>query len=178
MEKTKKIFIFALVLGVLSLGIGMASVSLFIRESKELFSAKEELGLRQSQKEAEFSMKKLLSETEEERENIDNYFIKTDDIVSFIESIESLSRVTNTSISVNSVSIEEGKETDVFEYVVLNVEAQGVFSDLYWLLSLVEKMPYKISVNTINFGRLPSGESTSPSDRWNIDFSIRVLKLN
>lgn len=136
-----------------------------------------ELALGEKSEVSTIAMKRLFNDTKEVREKLDSYFLGSGNVVSFIESIENISSITGTKISVNSVSVEQATQGKQFEYVILNASASGSFSSLYWLLSIIEEMPLKIEVTKVVFEEMPSGEKKPKEKDWRLEFVVKALKF-
>lgn len=122
------------------------------------------------------SMKRLFDNTKEERKELDSYFITKDDAVSFIELIENLSRTAGVKISVNNVSVEQSAPKEQFEHVTVSASASGSFSNLYWLLSLLENVPIKLDITKFVFEESPNSEKDKNKE-WKMDITVEALKF-
>ena len=123
-----------------------------LRDSIELANRKETRIL---------STKNILITTEKERAKLDNYFIEESSVVSFIERLESLGRLSGAKITLTSVDTDK-KRKNVLR---VDLKASGKFENVYYLLSLIEALPFEINVN-----RFVMGKGTEPAGRrtgWN-----------
>ncbi len=163
-----------------ALSASLATALFYVVDQKRLTVASfaDELALGEKSEISGIAMKRLFNDTKEEREKLDSYFVGAGDVVSFIESIENISSVTRTKISVNNVSVEQTPASKQFEYLVLNASALGSFNNLHWLLSLIEEMPLKIDVVKVVFEEMQSGEGEKGKEKeWRMDFTVKALKF-
>lgn len=130
------------------------------------------------------SIKNLMNDTKEEREQIAGLFVQPNGTVDFIEEVESLGRVAGVKLEVESVGIgalkdKTGSSTESFR---LFFKTEGSWGGTMHLLSLLENMPYKISFENVRLGKV-SGGSSSESGKgitpsyWSGNFSFSVLKI-
>lgn len=175
-KRTSTITIFTASLAVLSVGFFIFFLYLVYQKNSEVSLLSQELEIAAREENSGIAMKRLLTNTNVEREKLDGYFLKSDTIVSFIESIESLSKLAKVDTSVNNVGIDQGGSKDTFEYVSLSGTAEGSFNNLYWLLSLIESMPMKLEVSKVFVEKMPT-DPKSKEAKWRMVFIVRALKL-
>ncbi len=156
-------------------GVVFFTYHIFQKEA-ELYKIGEEISRAQQNEDAGFAMKKLLLDTADKRAKIDSYFVGADTVVSFIESVEALSVVTKTKVSVNNVAVDKGSDESLFESLTLTATARGTFQDLYWLLTLIEQMPYQLAITRAAFEQEPTLEETKMGT-WRLSFVISARKL-
>jgi hypothetical protein len=155
----------------------LAAGGLYFIYSKEiaLASMETEVALLKKDQLSATSVRHLLSDTKAKRQDLMSYLVTKDGVVGFIETIEKLAKETNTTISVNSVGVSPTKNQQL-EHVVLTAEVQGAFLDVYWLLSLIEKMPQQLSVSRVYLEQLPSEDKKKPGN-WRLVFTLQALKV-
>lgn len=149
---------------------------LIYAKSAEITTIENDLASAEAWENSSVSVKRLLVDTRDARNKIDSYFIGSDNVVSFIESIESLSKFVNVDTNVNTVGIDQISDTSKFEYATLSAVSEGSFQNLYWLLSLIETMPYELEVRRVYLEQLPPDPKTK-TIRWRLAFEVRALKL-
>ncbi|MBT3282845.1 hypothetical protein HON59_01515 [bacterium] len=126
------------------------------------------------------SVKNIIKDTADGREKIDTYFIKDDEIINFIGEVEKIGRDIGVEVEIISVSIGDSKlqQDNVSELLNLDLEAEGSWSRVFRFLTLVEKMPFKVNISTINLEAIYEGESKKYSSGiWKGFFSINAIKL-
>lgn len=94
-----------------------------------------------------FALKKAMSETETDREMLQSYFVKEDDVVKFIELIEGLGKKTNTIVQITQAQASQDpkKASTLF----ISLSSSGTFADVTHFLVLLENLPHDMSVNKV-----------------------------
>jgi len=124
-------------------------------------------------KEQEIMMlKKAIAVSEMEREKLDSYFVKNDSVVDLIERIESIGLHAGVLVSFESISVM-GEGQDLLE---LNFVSNGVFSDTFYFLSLLDSLPLTIYFEKIFIAKEESrgSQEDGTTDAWKGTFSMRV----
>ena len=116
-----------------------------------------------------------------DREKLDGYFLHEDDIVSFLETIESLSHASTTVVEVTSVDqgsivapeLGDGTEGGTFTSPVLSIAVEGSWQEVFHVFSLIETLPvplavHQVSIDVINLRTQPL--------LWKGSFRISVLQ--
>lgn len=116
------------------------------------------------------SMKQLLADLDGELKMIDTYFIAPDGVVGFLEEFESFARVSNASLEVSSVGVA-GEAGLPFERLRVEFASQGSWTSLMRLVSLLETLPFGITIERSQLERLPN------SFVWQGHVSFTALKL-
>ncbi len=108
---------------------------------------------------------------------INNYLVDEKNLVIFIEFIESIGKKSNVDLKIVSVAIEEIKTGTQKESVLtIKLNGQGKFSDVFYLLQLVESMPNKIIVLSSKvYPTSRSEQSKVDNGLWQLDLTFRVL---
>ncbi len=118
------------------------------------------------------SVKQLMSDLNIELKKIDTYFISKNGVVNFLEKLESLGSVSNTYISVNSVSVNENKNNNLpYEFLRVEFSSRGSWNSIVKLISLVETLHFGVTIERIQLERLPN------SGFWQMNIGLTVLKL-
>jgi len=127
------------------------------------------------------SIQTLIKDIKLDMVQLDTYFVRQD-AVDFIETIEELAAFSGTELEITSVSIDDIKDTEstVGELLRLNLEAAGVWQDIFHLLTLIESLPFKVTVTQANlehvFTRQQEDEET-PLSSWKGSFGVTAVKL-
>ena len=130
------------------------------------------------------STKKLMEDTKREREQIVSLFVGPNGAVEFIETVESLGRVADVKLTIESVGVEalKDKKAEKTESFRLAVKTEGSWVNTIHLLSLLEGAPFKISFSNVNLEKISSesnlvgGGENLPS-YWAGNFTFNVLKI-
>ena len=126
------------------------------------------------------SVKYLIKDTEDERADLDSHFVIDDEVINFIEIIENLgmdsgAKIEVTNVSVSSTNKEAADQINISELLYLDFKIEGRFAQMFHFLSILEKLPFKIDILRVNFGRIPNEDGKIKS--WNGFFSITAVKL-
>lgn len=105
---------------------------------------------------------KLYADTELDRAKLASSFVQEDKIVEFIEEVEAIGPITNTTLELSALAKEEGK-------ISAHVDVKGSWTSVMRSLLLIENMPYSISVKGI---RLTLTEKV-----WNLNLDFSVLSM-
>lgn len=93
--------------------------------------------------------------------SIQAYLIRQEDIVSFLERLESLGASLGSAVEVVSVGAEEGGERP---HIRLSLKITGSFDAVLRTLGAIEYGPYDSAITTITLDTLPEGDGSS--GRW------------
>ena len=117
----------------------------------------------------------LLSETAEERAQLDSLLLADNEIVPFLEHIEGVGQIANVIADVKTVDVIETVETqDVYEWLKISVTAEGSLSEVYHFLSLLEHIPLAFVMERVDLNA--KRENGTITDTWNGRFDFRVVK--
>ena len=97
-----------------------------------------------------------IKETEKERELLDTFIIGKKDVAGFIEKLEQMAEHSGVSIT-KSVSVEKQTPQSKENLLKFSVRVRGSSSDVFYFLSLLENMPYKIRFRTLSMGMSDEG---------------------
>jgi len=114
------------------------------------------------------STKHLINDTREQREKLNNYFVTEDEIVVFIEQIESLGSFAGVSLELNAVDVVSDAGDDALS---LKFTTYGSWEGTYYLLALIETLPYNIYIERV---RVLREDSENKGSQWRGDFNIRL----
>lgn len=116
-----------------------------------------------------------IKNTAEDRKKIDSYFIDSrEETIALLTNIESLA---------DDVGVEVDVDIDV-KSVVLNekdrqilsskIEAMGTFQTLYRFVSILESLPYKVTITGLNMKRVTK-KTGEEQPKWSGDIAINIL---
>jgi len=118
------------------------------------------------------TVRRVVRDTQPEREKIDAYFLTDDEIVSFLEEVEGLGTHVGVEVTVQAVSV--GKPIDKDERITplnLVLKSEGSLEKIFYLLTLLEDFPKAMSVQEVQFSQQPD------EGIWVGNFDIVVLKI-
>lgn len=115
------------------------------------------------------ALEKLVNETDNERRQIESYFVGADQTVDFVEYLESLARIAGVNFEIVSLEVEQ-VEDDFKDHVVLRGEATGSWSTTMNFLSLLENASYQLNLMDM---------ATAKSDGvdWKTKISVKTFQL-
>jgi hypothetical protein len=112
-------------------------------------------------------LEKNIADTASERSLLDEYLITPAETLSFIEQIEELGTKSGTEVQVTSI-LNPKKNDDPF---LLDFTAQGRFENIYRLFSLVEAMPFHISIKETSISS-DTAQEKEIAPTWKASFKI------
>lgn len=183
MKETRKKIIILLILNLIIFGLYFY-LYLNIRQiDKEVSIKLSQIKLEINRDERLRSLKDLLEKTKDQRDKISNIFVRPDGSVEFIEMIESLGKATDVKLEIESVGVDapKNKTASSTEYFRLAVKSEGLWRNVMQLLTLLEEMPFRVSIDNVSLSKT-SSESATVKDKkqidsiWNGNFGFSVLK--
>lgn len=103
-----------------------------------------------------------------EREELQEYFFKEEDIVKLLEQLEDLARHADIDMVVTTASPVDVQGKTVFR---AGMKVEGSWQDCMYFIGLLEALPLRIEVTKVN---LSGGES---SGRWTGEVSLDLLSF-
>ncbi|MFQ5661916.1 MAG: type 4a pilus biogenesis protein PilO [Candidatus Paceibacteria bacterium] len=130
------------------------------------------------------SVKQIIKDTKDDRVKLDSYFVADDEIINFIEMIETLGVNSGAEVEVINVSVDTENEkvvnkNKISELLNINFKTEGSFVEMFHFLSMLEKLPFKIEISQVNFNKVSNeiigaDKSLEP---WKGYFNITAVKL-
>lgn len=117
---------------------------------------------------------KTYESTANDWKSLNDFFVKSDHFVDYIETLEALGPKTGSSVSISNIDDHKidlstpGK----IGTMTARVNASGSWSSVMRVLALAENMPYKTSVKDV---RLQMGDKSKKE--WDLDFEINAFVL-
>lgn len=118
-------------------------------------------------------LKKTLEELEIERQAIEKAVVAENDLVGFIEFLESLARKNDVDLAIGSAFLPQKKE----EALSFNLNLAGSFAALARFNILLENSPFGINVETSQIRKMsPDEKKTKKTSKdWEAVFKINIL---
>ncbi len=110
-----------------------------------------------------------MAEIKENFEKLDNFYLKENGLVGFIESLEKIGRDANVLVGIHSVGIEKDKKS-----VLFRIDAEGEFEELFQYLVSLENLPYQVAFERMD---ISSGDATKGKNVWKSEVDIRVISF-
>jgi hypothetical protein len=112
---------------------------------------------------------------------LQSYFVKSSTINTFFDSLESLGKESNTDMKLSGL-VERPNALGI------DINARGTLNDIYYLVRLIEYLPYRIefkkayfnSAGLVNTPSLPEGKSGSAAKNkvhnalWEASFTLEI----
>ncbi len=103
---------------------------------------------------------------------IDQYFVQTNDLVPFLEQIQSLGKFLGTSVQVASVSAVPGSP---YGHLNLSLSISGSFDSVVRTVGALEYQPYGVSINTLTLSTSANpNASATTSPQWNATTMLTI----
>jgi len=186
-QKAKKVFFSAITFSLIVVVLYCYVFIKILQENERVAGLNNSIETLTKDKDAIILLKKKVSETEVSRNKINNYFIPVDGMVSFLNELQSIGRENNLDTKINSVSVTSDTKiaTSTYETANVTVEVAGLWSDVYRFVTLVELMPFGVSVNGVDLERtvetiLSTASKNKNSAKvllWRGTMDVNVLKL-
>lgn len=112
----------------------------------------------------------ILTEVEEERNQIDSFFILSRGVVSYIDALETIAETTGVSLEIHIVELEESGE--LLEKLNLSGRVEGGFSSVNQFLDALEAYPVYRTIETVVMERTNNRET----ETWEAEFDLSALK--
>ena len=154
-----------------------ATLHFFLNKKMRLASENESrILLLQAKDEDVSAQKKLIDETKEKIQVLNNYFIPEEGVVDFLETIESLDAVTGTDTEIATVNVKEATDGKGKTVLYVALETVGTFTQVFHLLSLVEDVPYEIDMQDVSLSRIAKAEE-GPVPQWRMAMSFTIVSF-
>jgi hypothetical protein len=110
----------------------------------------------------------FIESTEEGRAQLSNYFVSSENFVSFMEKIEALASDTN-------IDIVRRNLIEAPTNVEMNFQLQGLFSDILYFVALLENIPLNVDVERVDLV-LRNRPDGAEDPLWTVDIDIVVAR--
>lgn len=159
----KKSIIYLIFITILNLLLIGGSLYLYfsIQKQREILKQiPQDLILAETEVQNNKALKKQIEETREYWEKFNSIFLDKDEIISFIENLETLGKKIGLSLEFDSVdtNTEKGQKPH------FRFHTEGNFDKLFQFLLLIENYPYQIVFQELRF--------TKTTELWRADFDI------
>ena len=152
---------------------------IILHESSQADKSSSVIALNNEKKSLEKKKEGIFKSKVEDRAFITKIILPQDEIVGFIEKVENISNDTKAEVSISSIGNNMSANSKVGDmgYMTAHIEAKGSWQSIMQTLSLVENMPYSISINNIRLERVKDDflDKKKTQGVWNISLDIKVL---
>src|SRR3989344_2196179 len=176
LTKFKKI---PLIISIILLGLSFA-IFIFlykqIQNNDRISGEMERQWLDEANKREEIkSLDLMLKTIESERALLDSHFIKSSDVVPFLNLVEQLAKDAGAGAEVILIDILKDNSG-----LVVGINAKGNFEALYKFLTLLENSPYELEIISMDLLQSQAGDITDKKNlppQWSAIFKIKLLSF-
>jgi hypothetical protein len=122
------------------------------------------------------SQKILLKDTQEDRVELDSYFLTEAGIATFLEEIEMLGEDANVLVNIDSVDVRGSEDEEISDVLDVALDVSGNWVSLFHYLSLMESLPLALTVEKSAMSISGSGEEGSVDWKGSFDITVAILK--
>lgn len=118
-------------------------------------------------------LNRLIEELSKDKQLIDGHFADNSDIVTFLDTLESLAPKTGVKLEVDSVNSKENNTK-----LQIGLKASGGFSSVYRFLLLLENSPYELDFLSVDFHKIQNiniDNKKSKESIWEGIFKIQLI---
>ncbi|MBI3632626.1 MAG: hypothetical protein HY225_04215 [Candidatus Vogelbacteria bacterium] len=119
------------------------------------------------------ALRHFIDTTKNAREKINLYFITKSTVGSLIEEIETYASRATVDLVLISPSVEKIKQGGKDKYLKFNVRTEGEFFNIIHFLRMVESMPYKTAITTVNIGKID--QEGVKKRRWFSEITFNLI---
>ncbi|MCX6751390.1 MAG: hypothetical protein NT161_01320 [Candidatus Nomurabacteria bacterium] len=101
---------------------------------------------------------------------LETHFVKSSDVVPFLDTIEKISKDVGATAEVVSVDVAKDNPS-----LIVEMNASGSFETIYKLIMLLENSPYNLEFVSVDLKN--SGTSIGKSPQWTATFQIKLLNF-
>ncbi len=148
-KKIKTYLIIVILLNIVTIAIYSAMLYFVKVEKSEIVVLEENIENKQQLEQNASSIKHLILDTKKERSELNSYLVDSNELVGFIEKLESVGK--HSGVSVKLSSVEEKKEDGL---ITINLSADGKWKEVAYFLKLIEALPKKINIERVVFTKL------------------------
>ncbi len=137
------------------------------------------------------SIRAILRDSDSDIKKLESYFIASDGIVTFIETIEAEAKVSGVKTTIDFVNVDGAQSknaTSSKETLRLRLSTEGSWAESMYFLSLLEQIPFQVNMERVSLVYSPESESSLsftppkgvklPSKRsWKGNIELTALKL-
>ncbi|MFA5932391.1 MAG: hypothetical protein WC793_03390 [Candidatus Paceibacterota bacterium] len=121
------------------------------------------------------SLNRALQKNTSDRVLLEDHFVKSSDIVPFLNTIETLAKRAVVSVQIDSINTKTNNPE-----LTIGLKASGKFEAIYKFLVLLENAPYEIDFVSMDMHKLFSpvvvGKNMPPSE-WEVIFKIQLISF-
>ncbi len=107
------------------------------------------------------------------------FFVPSDNILSFIEAVESIGQVTGATTTLSNIDADnlDNAATGTLGSIRVHVDTDGSWTAAMRTLMLAEVLPYKTAVNNIRLDSTVTGPENEARRSWRLSFDLRATTI-
>ena len=119
-----------------------------VNKAKESYQARAEVVFEDERRKKEKDLSLLYADTLSSRSRLSSFIVSVDKITEFIEAIEKIGPNSSTDVSLSSINVPDFSldTKSSMAYTTLHLEVRGTWSNIIRALTIVENMPYVLSL--------------------------------
>ena len=153
--------------------------------AQKIIKNQEQIDSQNLAKQREKSFLETYRATAHKWSELQDYYVKSNEVVSLIEKIEAIGPQSQTELNISSIDADNmdnapfGKEGKIR----MKISSRGNWVAVMKALSLVEMMPYKLNINNVRANsstNIPSQgkNSSTTKSSWELSFDLQVAMLS
>jgi hypothetical protein len=178
-QKTKSLVLFLLILNITLICIYWFVSRKITNNIGQISELATELDFQLDREGQLRSLRGITKDTEADRGTLDSHFVSPEGIVSLIKEVEGLASRSRLYIEIDSVGVEDyliGENVDeLIEILDVDLSTEGSWSSNFYFLSLLEQMPYRVSIVRLSFDAKKNTDGEVLT--WEGIISLKILKL-
>lgn len=176
-SESKKIFVILMILNLLAIiAIGLV-VTLIYKNYNSSLSFRQQSMDELAKVSDLTSLKQIVSDTADERKYIESLFVDKEQVIDFLNFIESLGKQSGADVKV--ISVDEGSVEDPVNYTTIRFEAVGNWDQVFKTVSLVDHISAAFSVLDLQLNKNHVVDNGKDSILlWSATINAKVLKLH
>jgi uncharacterized protein YpuA (DUF1002 family) len=144
-----------------------------------VFVAREAVEKEQSYKNQEKSLTDMFEKTVSDRARLDTFFVAHDEIIQYIETIESLGKSGGATVALSAINADDLATSKVgtLGRISIAVDVRGTWSSVMRTLILAETLSYKVSVKNVRIDRVAPAGSPGGKPEWRVTFVLETVSV-
>ncbi|MEA3399418.1 MAG: hypothetical protein U9R00_02820 [Patescibacteria group bacterium] len=170
MKKSKTIikFTFFLIVMLVTISIFVFSLKVIQNKNKHINAVYSTIQEKKERKEKSDLIKENIDEIKQSRDLIDSYFVDTENINLFIDTLEKAGKERGSSLEVVNVEVDSNDK----RYILVTLNIFGRFSNVVRTIKTIEYLPYKIHVKNLYLNKDIDSEKILLTWQANMTFSV------
>jgi Tfp pilus assembly protein PilO len=129
------------------------------------------------------SLESVLKNTEISRAQVENAILPKDGVVPFVDFVENTAKQNGLTVNVTLDNQPDSQSQINTSYLLMTLDLKGSWKDLQTFISLIETMPYALSITDLQLAKnlmdnSSNNFSSSTSSAWQAKISLQVLEFN